>query len=372
MPDELEGAATMPKNDVYGLKVVDDLTGKFEYSPPFEISIPDSKYIAGNSVNLLGTHKSETPENEQKTSSLEKSVTTHKAETAIKSHITTPFATTFATATTPESASSTEIPIHSSPLTGTSVSTSTGTSSKPEESSGPSMEAIFVASGAGVGGVAILIVGVAVWARIRSDKQKIAQNPPKSFRDRRSIDGASPVFDRGEGPGEFGSAPARHSRFPSTSSFGDNARPSEVFERQNAILPKPLSPIQDSPPPTPFSAPPLNLPVSNRNPGEQKPYAFAVSPHFHPPDWKPPPSPSSQSPILALGSVATTPFKAYQPSNSTMDPSSLCYQPPKTVAPYRSLQTALNFSHPGQKARYTPRSYASALKKNSTWDNHPT
>ncbi|KAI5778384.1 hypothetical protein EDC01DRAFT_731763 [Geopyxis carbonaria] len=396
VPDELEGAATMPKDDVYGLKVVDDLTGKFEYSPPFEISITDSKFVADSSVNLLSPPTSEpstggsTTNEEKPSSSPENIITSQPADSTPESQPPTPIATTFATKTTQESVSTTE----AQTPTSTATSTTTGTASKPDEDPGTKMETIFMASGAGVGGLALLIVGIAVWARIKSDKKKMAMMPPKSFRDRRSIDSASPIRDRGDsGFREVLGGLGGHRRFQSSSSFGDNGRPSEVFDRQNVIAPKTLSVIQGSPPPTPFSAPPLDFPPTTRKVEETKPYAFAVSPHFRPPDWKPPvsapapPPPAAMAPaamapaamapaIIAPVVAAATQFKAFQPSQPAaikayQPPQSAAikaYQPPQsTIKAYRPPGPALNIpSLPSQPPQDITPYQAFAAPLNST------
>jgi hypothetical protein len=302
----------MPHNYVYGLKIIDDLTGKFEYSPPFKIHIPASTFSSSSSETTQSTSRSiSTP------------TSTHSRPS---SSVTRPASTRTHSAEPPSSSTPSEAtPSSTKQATKTSatVSSSSATSSQMASSSendGQNMDLVYKALGGGVGGFALVVVIVAVWYRIRSENRKMAAmealEPGKSFRDpRRSLDDDSPILEKG------------HNRFPSTSSFGDGARPSDLMDRPDMKPTNLLSPIADSPPPTPFAAPPLKLPSnsSQRRAEENPAHPFPISerhrntpgPHEAPGrGWGGPrqpngkhshprgPPPSSRAPVLPIPAEA--------------------------------------------------------------------
>jgi len=237
----------MGTGNKYGFKIIDDATGKFEYSPPFDMTVPGSTYGGA------------------KTSTGVPTVTSKES----------------ASASAPVSAATaagTSAPASVTKETSDVGSKSTGASSPTESSSAggilgggggggfglekmPDLHLIFAASGAGVAGLIIIIVIAAVWARIRSDKKKAEYYNPNSFRDRRShLEAETPITG------------AYHRRLSSTSSFGDGARPSDVFSIHNRS-PSPPPPMPTVPPrlrnPPPALGPPLVPPGPSPPPGPQ-------------------------------------------------------------------------------------------------------
>jgi hypothetical protein len=275
----------MPADYVYGIKITDDLTSQFEYSPPFRLSIPDSTFGKASTSN---TNSTPTP------TSAETTPSTTMVNT---------------TPSTPPETSSEPFVFDSSAAT---------------DAGSMKIETIFGAFGAGVAVIALFIVVFAVWRRIQSDKKKMAEMP-RSFRDRqrRSLEEEySPIAER---------EPV-HRRIPSTSSFGDGARASDLFERNNLEpSPKPLSPIADeSPPPTPFAAPTLSFPaVAQLRPERRSSRGFTISPHFRSgpsPDrpvclGRPLSDPNVQSTNNGLSEdsppVGTNTYKAFSPTEAS-------------------------------------------------------
>ena len=204
--------------------------------------------------------------------------------------------------------------------------------------------------GAGVGALTLGVVVFAVWRRIRGDQRKLANVPPgRSFRDtrRRSLgEGYSPIA-------ESVAADSVHRRIPSTSSFGDGARASTLFERDGSNPPRsrpiPLSSIAgDSPPPTPFAAPVLTFPpVATRRPSQPSASrGFAAPPHF------PPPRPGRDRPANAYAPRPAT--AAPDASESTRTSSATPYRPAGEPPAGFALAAApgrCNFSRP--VPRYT-------------------
>jgi len=249
----------MPHSYVYGLKIIDDLTGKFEYSPPFKIHIPDSTFSSKTTQST--SRSTSTPTSTHRRLS---SIVTNSASTRTEPPYSTPSKTA---------------PGSTKQATKTSASSSSATRpqmASTSENDGPKMDLVYKALGGGVGGFALVVVIVAVWCRVRSENRKMAAmealEPGKSFRDpRHSLDDDdSPILVRG------------HNRFPSTSSFGDGARPSDLMDRPVMKPTNQLSPIADSPPPTPFAAPPLKLPSNSfqRRAEENPAQLFPLSEHY--------------------------------------------------------------------------------------------
>lgn len=180
----------MPAGNKYGIKIVDDLTGTFEYSPPFDMTVPA---VAASSSTPTET-----------ASSVSTGATSAAAgPTGITTYSGPKKDDTNAADTTTSSASS------------ASTSSIFGSSKATDLTNIPDLGLIFGAASAGVGGLIIIIVVAVVWARVRSDRKK-ANYYGKSFRDRRSaFDSETPTT-------------RRHSRSSSSSSFGDR-RASQLF-----------------------------------------------------------------------------------------------------------------------------------------------
>ncbi|CUS11567.1 unnamed protein product, partial [Tuber aestivum] len=271
VPKTFEDSATMGAGNKYGLKIIDDATGKFEYSPPFDMTVPGSTF--GD--------------------------TAAGAKTSSEVHITTAAkesASTIAPASISASATKETSDVESR---------STGTTEPTESSAGgilgggggggrfnlkklPDLGLIFAASGAGVAGIIIITVIAVVWARIRRDRKKAGYYNPKSFRDRRShLEAETPIIR------------AHHRRMSSTSSFGDGARASEVFSMHNRSPPPP------PPPPLMPTAPPLL-----RNPPPR------LGPPLVPPGPSPPSGPQArQIPLSPPPPISPLPTALLTPRN---------------------------------------------------------
>jgi len=213
----LEGLETMPANEVYGLMIKDDLTGLFEYSPPFQLRIPNSAFGKSTSASASSA------------TSGASSIPSPSAATSSGEYDDAPLLAT----RTPEASTSIEHEI---------------------KMNGFNLEAIFGAAGAGVGAIIIMIVVFSVWQRIQSEKKMTVAR--KHIRNHRHS------LDDNDSPYPVTPQYAAHRRIMSSSSFGDGARASDLFERSALEPPKPLSPIADSPPPTPFAAPPIVFPAT--------------------------------------------------------------------------------------------------------------
>lgn len=316
----------MPLDSVYGIKITDDLTGQFEYSPPFRLSIPKSTFGKPAASSL-------TPGASSKPSEISPSPSLSSLPPSTASSF---------RASPPPSSFSTP----SSPSAGVAAGDGRLDKAQPMK-----LETILGLLGAGVGAVTLGAVIFAVWRRIRGDQRKLANVPPgRSFRDtwRRSLgEGYSPIA-------ESVAADAVHRRILSTSSFGDGARASALFERAGFDPPKPipLSPITDgSPPPTPFAAPALTFPpVAARR--ASQPCAsrgFAAPPHFPP---SPPPRPGRDGPANACAPRPATvaPDAGENTRTSSATPYRPAGEPPAGFAP-AAAPGRCNFSWP--VPRYT-------------------
>ncbi|PWW78028.1 hypothetical protein C7212DRAFT_276831 [Tuber magnatum] len=243
VPKTFEDSATMDAGNKYGLKIIDDATGKFEYSPPFDMTVPGSTF--GDKAAGAKT-------------SAEAPTATAAKEGASTAALTTAPASISASAAqeTSEVESETAEPTGSSSAGGI-----LGGGGSFNLKKLPDLGLIFAASGAGVAGLIIIIVIAVVWARVRSDRKKAGYYNPKSFRDRRShLEAETPIVR------------AYHRRLSSTSSFGDGARPSEVFSMHNRS-PSPPPPMPAAPPqlrnPPPRLGPTLVSPGPSPPPGPQ-------------------------------------------------------------------------------------------------------
>lgn len=288
----LEGQETMPANDVYGLMIKDDLTGLFEYSPPFRLRIPGSKF-----------GKRDSTESTPASTSVSKGLTleTRKPDPT--------------------------------------------TSLEHEMENGVNLEAIFGTAGAGLGAIIIMIVGFSVWRRIQSEKKLAASR--KDFRRRRDS------LEDDDTPSPVTAQYAAHRRILSSSSFGDGARASDLFERSALEPPKPLSPIADSPPPTPFAAPPMVFPPSaslrrtSKGPAELHRRSSLLPPSA--------PGPTHQ----IAGFASTSP-----PEGFTLGPAPSSHNFSHRVPKY----SAFNPDTPPTR----PSSFAATETDTAIWDNHPT
>ncbi|RPA83012.1 hypothetical protein BJ508DRAFT_360713 [Ascobolus immersus RN42] len=89
VPNSLEDMSTMG-TDIYGFRIIDDLTGEFEYSPPFHMIVPDSTFVDPSKEKEKEEEKEEEEEEEEKptstsTSSTKTSTTSTSSTTSTKS-----------------------------------------------------------------------------------------------------------------------------------------------------------------------------------------------------------------------------------------------------------------------------------------------
>ncbi|RPA96822.1 hypothetical protein L873DRAFT_1810923 [Choiromyces venosus 120613-1] len=240
----------------YGLKIIDDATGKFEYSPPFDMTVPGSIFDGAAAK----------PSGEAPTASTPKQAAPTAAPTSAAAVAGTTAPASVSASATKETSEEKSKPTETAEATSSSsagglLGGGGGGGGSFSLENMPDLGLIFAASGAGVAGLIIIIVIAAVWARIHRDKKKAGYYDPKSFRDRRSHLEAETPMTR-----------AYHRRLSSTSSFGDGARPSEVFSMHNRS-PSPPLPMPTAPPrlrnPPPPLGPPLVSPGPSPPPGLQ-------------------------------------------------------------------------------------------------------
>ena len=294
----------MPASDVYGLMIKDDLTGLSEYSPAFRLWIPNSTFGKPTSASTSST---------------------------------APF-TALSTASSAASA--------------TSPPESTGSIDDEEPSSatrmnGANIDTIIGVAGAGVGAIIVTIVAFSVWRLIKSEKKLAASQ--KRFRDRRhgpdDDDAHSPVTPQH----------AAHRRLMSSSSFGDGARASDLFERSPVASPNPLTPIGDSSTPTPFAAPPMVFPPAAAS--LQRKSKGPADLHRRPSQQlqEPPAGPAPE----ITGFAPTSPSE-----HSTLGAASGSHNLSQHVPKY----TAFNPNTPPTR----PASAAETETDSTIWGNHPT
>lgn len=194
----------MPEGDKYGIQIIDDLTGTFEYSPPFDMSVPAP----------VTSTTSKSPETTTATSqpAAETSTTLPGKDTTTPTSVLSETPIEISNAKEAKGVAGADNPAVITLASQSAASTSSLLNSDKDLTAVPDLGLIFGAASAGVGGLIIIIVIAAVWARVRSDKKK-ADYYGKSFRDRRSA---------------FDSPSTHHSRSSSSSSFGDR-RASQLF-----------------------------------------------------------------------------------------------------------------------------------------------
>lgn len=208
--------------------------------------------------------------------------------------------------------------------------------------------------------MALLIIVIAVWRRVQSDKKRLAMMPKKK---RRSLDDPdSPIYEK---PG-----PYSHRRFPSTSSFGDGAPASALLESSPHLEPpKGLPPIADEdPPPTPFAAPPLIFPPTARRPSASE---RTSAPFPDPADFQVPQRRASTGlarlsrPASGVGGTNT-----YRPFIPTGPPDGfvLAAAPPGHMNRPVPKYTSFNPDTPPTR----PASFATTETDTAIWGNHPT
>lgn len=308
----------MPADHVYGLKIVDDISGGFEYSPPFQLSVPGSVFTSGMAVNLLASSTS-APGSSQTSSVTTGTSAQPKTTNTAAQTSTTGSPSSTGTDATPTSSS--DSPLDMGP-SASGVLSPQGI---------PNLAIIFGATASAVGGLMIIIVVACVWARVVSDKKKIelyGDRIGKSFRDRYSYDDDTPITG--------------HHRFPSTSSFGDGARASMVFEAPKR---SPTSTTRSfSPPPSPFAAPIMKFPAPTPV-GLKKLETHTMGIHKINTETNRPPSISSPVNSSQVG-TPRSPFASNNPFNYAATSPSRYSQPSEFRAslssPIEPPQLALN------------------------------
>ncbi|KAL7267521.1 hypothetical protein RUND412_009890 [Rhizina undulata] len=119
IPNSLQDSSTMPSGNKYGLRIMDDATGTYQYSPPFDISVTDSTFGGTSSTTAAAASSvSQISQTTIASSTQESSTSTIQAETTTSVSSSTPTSET-TPAQTPSASSS--------PPYSTVVSTSTPT-----------------------------------------------------------------------------------------------------------------------------------------------------------------------------------------------------------------------------------------------------
>lgn len=172
IPQSLQDSSTMPEGDKYGFKILDDATGTYEYSPPFDISVPGSTYggasgssassaVESTSKKATSTSAAASTSAAQKTTAIAQSTTAEATATPtviqeqpVETEASAA-ATTFATKTT-----------------AAAKATSTSADSEATESQGSPPNILFIA-GIGAGGIVLcgfIILGLCMCCRSKKRK----------------------------------------------------------------------------------------------------------------------------------------------------------------------------------------------------------
>ncbi|CUS12639.1 unnamed protein product [Tuber aestivum] len=192
IPSSLQDSGSMPKGDRYGFKIIDDATNTFDYSPPFDLSIPGSTFG--------GAAASGTP-----TTSPTASVASFSSEPSAPIPVTptpTPASTVtqestsdfFASTTQPPVPTSTDLPsdiLPTSPETSSLQSTLTTASAtsapKPsqskvvdifDQSPSPNVTVIISATAGAFGGLALIIVSIVLFVKCRKRRSRARARAP--------------------------------------------------------------------------------------------------------------------------------------------------------------------------------------------------
>ncbi|PWW73745.1 hypothetical protein C7212DRAFT_284131 [Tuber magnatum] len=191
VPNSLQDSGSMPKGDRYGFKIIDDGTNTFEYSPPFDLSIPGSTF-GGATVSGAPTASPTTSAasvSSNPSTSIPVTPTTTPAST-VTQESTSDF---LASTTQPPVPTSTDLPSGILPTSlETSLQSSLATAStmsapKPSQSkvldildanTGPNVIVIISASAGAFGGLALLIISVVLFVKCRKRRSRARARAP--------------------------------------------------------------------------------------------------------------------------------------------------------------------------------------------------
>lgn len=175
IPQSLQDSGTMPEGDKYGFKILDDATGTYEYSPPFDISVPGSTYGGAS-----GTSDSSASSAVESTS--KKATSTSAAASTSAAQKTTAIAqsTTVEATATPtviqeqpvETEASAVATTFATKTTAAAKATSTSADTEATESQGSPPNILFIA-GIGAGGIVLcgfIILGLCMCCRSKKRK----------------------------------------------------------------------------------------------------------------------------------------------------------------------------------------------------------
>lgn len=269
----LESWESMPSGDIYGLKIVDDLTNTFEYSNPFSLSVPDSTYGGGTAATTSAKSAATTPAKTADTTAAATQATeTKKEEETIKKAATTapaiPVITNaeiqeaFVTVTEDMSATADAAAVGASTTASAAASaTTTAAASKSEPTN------IFAVVAGVICGLALIVAVIILFIRLRKDKTLMANAPPDP---KVGLGGMRTPIDPEIGAGTgaaVGAVAGGHRRNNSAASMGGR-RDSEEFSQRDVIKPQftgaaasTASPVATHSPST-FSTPQNNYPAA--------------------------------------------------------------------------------------------------------------
>ncbi|KAG0637643.1 Ser-Thr-rich glycosyl-phosphatidyl-inositol-anchored membrane family-domain-containing protein [Tuber brumale] len=194
IPNSLQDSGSMPKGDKYGFKIIDDATKTFEYSPPFDLSIPDSTFGGATSSGTTNP-----------TASLTTSIASATSRSSSSTLTPTPTSTPASTVTQ-ESSTSDLLPSTTQPLESTSTDLPNGTPTsleisvqstlaaatttsvpKPSQSkaadilapnTGPNVILIIGVTAGAFAGLALMIVGIVVFVKCRKRRSRARARAP--------------------------------------------------------------------------------------------------------------------------------------------------------------------------------------------------
>ncbi|KAG0136788.1 Ser-Thr-rich glycosyl-phosphatidyl-inositol-anchored membrane family-domain-containing protein [Tuber indicum] len=191
IPNSLQDSGSMPKGDKYGFKIIDDATKTFEYSPPFDLSIPDSTFggaTASGTTNPTASLTTSISSAPSQPSSSTPTPTPTSASTATEESTSDLPSTT----TQPLVPTSTDQPngtptsLEISPQSTLAAATTTPVP-KPSQSkatdilapnTGPNVTMIIGVAAGAFGGLALLIVGIVMFIKCRKRRSRARARAP--------------------------------------------------------------------------------------------------------------------------------------------------------------------------------------------------
>ncbi|KAI5838392.1 Ser-Thr-rich glycosyl-phosphatidyl-inositol-anchored membrane family-domain-containing protein [Morchella snyderi] len=206
IPQSLQDSGSMPEGDKYGLKILDDATGTYEYSPPFDISVPGSTY--GGASGSSGSSASSAIESTSKKATSTSTSAAESTSVAQKTTAIAQSATATATATptiiqeqpaeTEASAAATTFATKTTAAAAKATSTSADAEAEVEaaESQSSPPNILFIA-GLGAGGIVLcgfIILGLCMCCR--SKKRKSNSPIENSMTQRQSMMYGNGTYNR--------------------------------------------------------------------------------------------------------------------------------------------------------------------------------